>query len=45
MRKKIKDYLLSIKKEKLIIIATHINQDIEDLCDEIYTMDNGKLLK
>ena len=43
--KKIKDYLLSIKKEKLIIIATHINQDIEDLCDEIYTMDNGKLLK
>lgn len=43
--KKIKDYLLEIKKDRLIVVATHIKQDLEDLCDEIYTMNNGNLSK
>lgn len=43
--KKIKEYLLGIKKDRLIVVATHIKQDLDDLCDEIYTMDNGNLSK
>ena len=29
---------------KLIIIATHIREDVDMLCDEVYRMHNGKLL-
>lgn len=43
--KKIKEYFLEIKKDRLIVVATHIKQDLEDLCDEIYNMDNGNLSK
>lgn len=43
--KKIKEYLLGIKKDRLIVVAPHIKQDLDDLCDEIYTMDNGNLSK
>ncbi len=32
-------------KEKIIIIATHIESDIEKLCDEIYEIDNGEIQK
>ena len=41
----IKKYLLNIKSEKIIIIASHIESDINDLCDEIYEMDLGKIIK
>lgn len=40
----IKKYLLNIKSEKIIIIASHIESDINDLCDEIYEMDLGKII-
>lgn len=40
---KIKNYLLNIKNNKIIIIASHIEGDIDDLCDTIYEMDLGKL--
>ena len=39
----IKDYLLKIKSDKIILIASHIESDISDLCDEIIEMDLGKI--
>ena len=39
----IKDYLLKIKPDKIILIASHIESDISDLCDEIIEMDLGKI--
>ncbi len=33
------------KKDKLIIIASHIKEDIELLCDEVYHVDGGKIKK
>lgn len=43
--KKIRKILLAQKKEgKLILIATHIKEDIENLCDVIYKLDNGKII-
>ena len=44
--KKIRKLLLDEKKKgKLIIIATHIKEDINELCDIIYRVDNGKIIK
>ena len=41
---KIKNYLLKLKKEdKLIIISTHIKEDLIDLADSIYEFDSGKI--
>lgn len=43
--KKIRKLLLDEKKKgKLIIIATHIKEDINELCDIIYRVDNGKII-
>ncbi len=43
--KKIRKILLEEKKKgKLIIIATHIKEDINELCDTIYKIDNGKII-
>lgn len=43
--KKIRKLLLEEKKKgKLIIIATHIKEDINELCDIIYRVDNGKII-
>ena len=45
-RKLIKNLLLSEKKKgKIIIIATHMKDDLDDLCDIIYKIDNGKIEK
>jgi len=42
----IKKYLLSIKSEKkIIIITSHIKQDLEELCDIYYKIEDGKILK
>ena len=38
-----KKYLNKIKKDKIIIIATHMKEDINKLCDDIYELDNCKL--
>jgi len=44
--KKIRDLLLIEKdKGKIIILATHIKEDIETLCDEVYKIDGGKVNK
>ncbi len=44
--KKFRDYLREEKKKgKLIIVASHIKEDIQYLCDEVYKFENGKLEK
>lgn len=40
---KIKEYLKSIKKNKIIILSTHIKEDLEELSDQIFYFDNGKV--
>ena len=32
------------KKNKLIVIASHIKEDIDILADEIYRIDGGKII-
>lgn len=32
------------KKNKIVIIASHIKDDIDNLCDEIYKLDNGIII-
>lgn len=42
--KKISNYLVELKHlGKLIIISSHIKEDLNYLCDEIYYFDNGKV--
>lgn len=42
---KIRKILLNKKNEgKLILIATHIKEDLDNLCDKIYRLDSGKLI-
>lgn len=44
--KKVRDLLLREKeKGKIIIISSHIKEDIEILCDIIYRIDSGKISK
>lgn len=40
---KIRDYLKNIKKHKIIIVASHIKEDIEIICDKTYLIDNGEV--
>ena len=40
---KLINYLKSIKKDRLIIISTHIKEDLNKLSDVIYIMDDGKI--
>lgn len=42
--KKLRTYLNKIKKDKIIIIASHIKEDIEDLADVVYKFDAGKVI-
>lgn len=35
---------LERNKGKLILIATHIKEDVDKLCDEVYKLDNGKIV-
>lgn len=42
---KIRTHLKEIKKDKIIIIASHIRDDIENLCDDIYEFDDGKIFE
>lgn len=42
----LRDILIEEKnKGKIIIVATHIKEDLETLCDEVYEMDSGKLIR
>ena len=43
---KVKELLLEEKKKgKLIVIVTHINDEILEECDEVIEMENGKVSK
>ena len=43
--KKFRDFLREEKKKnKIIIIASHIKEDLNYLCDTVYRFNNGKLL-
>lgn len=43
---KLREYLKKEKKKgKLIIIATHIKEDVDELVDELYKFDEGKIIK
>ena len=33
------------RKGKLIILASHIKEDIQELCDEIYRLELGKIIE
>ena len=41
---KIKKYLYSIKKDTIIIIATHYKKDIDNFCDIIIKLENGTII-
>ena len=41
--KKIIDYLKSIKNDKIIIVSSHVSDDLNNLCDKIFVLHNGKL--
>lgn len=44
--KKIREILLEEKKKnKIIVLATHIKEDISLLCDEVYKFNNGEVQK
>lgn len=44
--KNIRALLLEEKKKgKIIILATHIGEDIQQLCDEVYRVENKKIQK
>lgn len=41
---KVRSYLIEIKRqERIIILASHSKEDIEMLCDNVYTMEFGQL--
>ena len=42
---KLRKKLDSIKKNKIIIIASHIKEDIDELADVVYEFDDGNLSK
>lgn len=42
---KVRDYLKSIKEQRIIVITSHNQDDIEILCDQVYSLKNGKLNK
>ena len=44
-KEKLFDYLLKIKKNKIIIISSHIFEEIQKVCDEVYYFDNGTCKK
>ena len=42
----VREYLLQLKKQgKTILIASHNREDIDVLCDKVYEMDNGRVIK
>lgn len=43
-REELKSYLYDIKENRTIIISTHIVSDVENICDELLFVGQGKLL-
>ena len=43
-KEKIKNELIKIKNNKIIIITSHIKDEITSLCDHVFEMKNGKII-
>lgn len=43
-KKKITNELIKIKNNKIIIITSHIKDEITSLCDHVFEMKNGKII-
>ncbi len=43
-RLRLKNIILNLSKDKIVIISTHIVEDVEALCDKIIIMNSGKIL-
>lgn len=39
----IREIIISLKKDKIILLASHNSEDIKKLCDEVYELDKGLL--
>lgn len=44
-KSKLFEYLAKIKKNKIIIISSHIFEEIKKICDEVYYFENGTCVK
>ena len=44
-KSKMFEYLAKIKKNKIIIISSHIFEEIQKVCDEVYYFENGTCVK
>ena len=44
-KKKLFEHLIKIKKDKIIIISSHIFEEIQKVCDEVYYFENGTCVK
>lgn len=44
-RLRFKNIISQIKKDKIIIISTHIVDDVEAVCSQVMVMDDGKIIK
>lgn len=44
-KSKLFEYLTKIKKNKIIIISSHIFEEIQKVCDEVYYFENGTCVK
>ena len=42
---RVREFLLTAKAEKLIILASHNKEDIETLCDEIYLLESASSIR
>lgn len=43
---KLKLYFKNLDKSgKIILLASHVEEDIKEICDEVYEIDNGKIKK
>ena len=43
-KEKITNELIKIKNNKIIIITSHIKDEITSLCDHVFEMKNGKII-
>lgn len=44
-RKRFKELILQLKKTKIVLISSHIVSDLEEVCDRVIIMNNGKILR
>jgi len=42
-REELKRYLCELKKDRIIIVSTHIVSDVEDIADDIVLLSNGRI--